>query len=198
MCDAAEREAQQAAERLARVKRDYTHGELTAAEWRELRADLAPELDAAQAEAERLRERLRSTEAETAISDVEAELFEQLTRIRAAVAGEVTDAAGVAAVRSALLRLFDGFTLRRDIPDRAHVELIDTRWIEPLVSEKAVAGYDEKLRPVLARKPLEQAESNYAEALLLYQLFGPIPVGTNRGTRPILQLAPLGSPLRRC
>jgi hypothetical protein len=74
----------------------------------------------------------------TAISDVEAELFEQLTRIRAAVAGEVTDAAGVAAVRSALLRLFDGFTLRRDIPDRAHVELIDTRWIEPLVSEKAV------------------------------------------------------------
>lgn len=97
---------------------------------------------------------------------MEAELFEQLTRIRAAVAGEVTDAAGVAAVRSALLRLFDGFTLR-DIPDRAHVELIDTRWIEPVVSEKAVAGYDEKLRPVLARKPLEQAENNYAEALLL-------------------------------
>lgn len=95
---------------------------------------------------------------------MEAELFEQLTRIRAAVAGEVTDAAGVAAVRSALLRLFDGFTLRRDIPDRAHVELIDTRWIEPLVSEKAIAGYDEKLRPVLARKPLVQAENNYAEA----------------------------------
>lgn len=163
LCDGAEREAQQAAERLARVKRDYPHGELTAAEWRELRADLAPELDAAQAEAERL----RSTEAETAISDVEADLFEHLARIRAAVAGEVTDAAGVAAVRSALLRLFDGFTLRRDIPDRAHVELIDTRWIEPLVSEKAVAGYDEKLRPVLARKPLEQAENNYAEALLL-------------------------------
>lgn len=42
--------------------------------------------------------------------------------------------------------------------------LIDTRWIEPVVSEKAVAGYDEKLRPVLARKPLEQAENNYADA----------------------------------
>lgn len=53
------------------------------------------------------------------------------------------------------------------IPDRAHVELIDTRWIEPLVSEKAVAGYDEMLRPVLACKPLEQGENNYAEALLL-------------------------------
>lgn len=149
------------------MKRDYTQGDLSAAEWRELRADLAPERDAAKAEAERLRERRSSTEAETAISDVEAELFEQLARIRAAVAGEVTDAAGVAAVRSALLRLFDGFTLHHDIPDRAHVELIDTRWIEPLMSEQAVAGYDEKLRPVLARKPLEQAENNYAEALLL-------------------------------
>lgn len=71
-------------------------------------------------------------------SESEAELVERLARIRAAVAGEITDAAGVAAVRSALLRLFDGFTLRRDIPDRAHVELIDTRWIEPRVSEKAV------------------------------------------------------------
>jgi len=50
-------------------------------------------------------------EANTAISDAEAEAVEQLAHIRAAVAGEVTDAAGVAAVRSALLRLFDGFVL---------------------------------------------------------------------------------------
>ena len=28
-------------------------------------------------------------------------------------------------------------------------------------------SYDEKLLPVLARKPLEQAENNYAEVLLL-------------------------------
>jgi len=28
-------------------------------------------------------------------------------------------------------------------------------------------GYDEKLLPGTARKPLEQAENNYAEALLL-------------------------------
>lgn len=167
LCDAAEREAQQAAERLAQVKRDYTHGELTAAEWRELRADLAPELDAAQAEAERLRERLRSVAADAAITDIEAELVEQLARIRAAVAGEITDAAGVAAVRSALLRLFDGFVLHRAMPDHAHVELIGEYWIEPLVSSRAVEGYDEKLRPVLARKPLEQADNNYAEALLL-------------------------------
>lgn len=167
LCDGAEREAQGAAERLARVKRDYTHGELTAAEWRELRTDLAPELDAAQAEAERLRERLRSVESDAAITDVEAELLEQLAHIRAAVAGEIADAAGVAAVRSALLRLFDGFVLHRGTPDHAHVELIGECWIEPIVSQQAVAGYDEKLRPVLTRKPLEQAANNYAQTLLL-------------------------------
>jgi DNA invertase Pin-like site-specific DNA recombinase/predicted RNA-binding Zn-ribbon protein involved in translation (DUF1610 family) len=167
LCDAAEREAQEADERLARVKRDYTHGELAAAEWRELRADLAPERDAAQAEAERLRKRLCSVEADTALTDVETELLEQLARIRAAVAGEVVDAAGVAAVRSALLRLFDGFVLHRGVPEQAHVELIGENWIEPIVSRQAVEGYDEKLRPVLARKPLEKAEDNYAEALLL-------------------------------
>jgi hypothetical protein len=143
------------------------HGDLTAAEWRELRADLAPELDAAQAEAERLRERLQSVEADTAVTDVEAELLAQLARIRAAVAGEVTDASGVAAVRSALLRLFEGFVLHRGTPEHAHVELIGECWIEPIVSTHAVEGYDEKLRPVRARKPLEQAENNYAEALLL-------------------------------
>jgi hypothetical protein len=40
-------------------------------------------------------------------------------------------------------------------------------WLSASVRRQAVAGYDEMLRPVLARKPLEQAENNYAEALLL-------------------------------
>lgn len=51
----------------------------------------------------------------------------KLRRIRATLAGAVRDADGVAAVRSALFRLF--------------------------VSRQAVEGYDEKLRPVLAKKP---------------------------------------------
>ena len=52
-------------------------------------------------------------------------------------------------------------------PSTPTFELIGECWIEPIVSRQAVEGYDEKLRPVLARKPLEQAENNYAEALLL-------------------------------
>lgn len=34
-------------------------------------------------------------------------------------------------------------------------------WIEPVISEHAIEGYDEKLRPVLAQKPLGQAENNF-------------------------------------
>ena len=61
LCEAAEKAAQEATERLARVKRDYTHGDLTASEWRELRVDLA-EREAAFAEVERLRQQCEAAE----------------------------------------------------------------------------------------------------------------------------------------
>jgi hypothetical protein len=50
--ETAEKEAQKASERLSRVKGRLPHGELTAAEWRELRAELEPERRAAEAEVE--------------------------------------------------------------------------------------------------------------------------------------------------
>lgn len=167
LCEAAEREAQHSAERLTRVRRDYTHGQLTAAEWRELRTDLESERVAADAEAERLRKQVVATEESAAVSDAEAELLQHLAGIRAAIAGEVSSAAGVDAVRSALLRLFDGFKLHSGTPEKAHVELIEERWIEPLISEWAITGHEEQLSPVIALKPLDQAANNYADALLL-------------------------------
>ena len=94
------------------------------------------------------------------MSDTEAELIEQLATIRAAVAGEVMNASSVEAVRSALLRLFDGFKLHRGVPERAHIELIAERWIEPLVSRRPIAGGDGEYQPVLARLPLPQAANN--------------------------------------
>jgi DNA invertase Pin-like site-specific DNA recombinase len=164
--DAATRDAAAAGERLARVKRDYTNGELSAAEWRELRSELEPEAAAAKAEAERLREQAHAAEAGTAVDEAEAEVLEQLARIRAAVAGHVNDAAGPEAVRATLLRLFDHFTLHVGSPERANLDLIGSEcWIEPTVSEQAIAGYDDKMRPILAREPLGQAVNNYAESL---------------------------------
>jgi site-specific DNA recombinase len=162
---AAEREAQTAAARLAKVKRDYTHGDLTAADWSELRAELKPEAIAAEAEAERLREQVVAAESGAALGDTEAEVMGQLAQLRAAVAGDVTSAEDIEAVRAVLMRLFERFIFHPELPAQANVELIGKRyWIEPVMNEPAIAGYDERMRPVLARQPLEQAGNNYAQA----------------------------------
>ena len=166
LLEGAEREAEAASARLARVKGDYVAGELNAAEWRELRADLEPEAAAAAAERQRLAAQLAEVKAGPDLAGVESELLEQLERIRAAVVGEVSDAAGVDAVRAALLRLFDRFILHRGVAEHANLELVgEGYWIEPVISERAVAGYDETLHPVLARKPLGKAENNCRQTL---------------------------------
>jgi DNA invertase Pin-like site-specific DNA recombinase len=167
LLEAAEREASAAASRLARVKRDYAIGELNAEEWREFREELEPEAEAASAERERLNAQLAEVKAGPKLEGLEDEVIEQLTHIRAAVAGEVRDAAGVEGARVTLLRLFDRFILHHGRPETAHLELIgEEYWIEPLISERAVVGYDEKLRPVLERKPLDKAEKNGNSALV--------------------------------
>jgi len=135
------------------VRRDYTSGELTAAEWREFRGELEPEMRAAESEVERLRGRLAEVEADASLDDVEADVLAKLARIRAAIAGEISDRDGVAAVQAALMRLFDGFVLHAGTPSEAHVELIgEPCWIEPIVSSQAVADYDDELRPVLGER----------------------------------------------
>lgn len=164
LLEEAEREEKAAAARVAKIKRDYTHGELTSAERREFLSELEPEAEAAQAEVKRLRKQVQAAESGAAVDDVEAEVIEQLTQLRAAIAGDVAAAEGVEAVRAVLRRLFDRFVFHPEMPEQAHVELIGKRyWIEPVVNERAVAGYDEKMRPVLVRKPLEQAGNNYAK-----------------------------------
>lgn len=160
----AEHEAQAATARLKKIKRDYTHGELSAAEWKELRVELEPEAAAAEAEVKRLREQLVSAESGAALGDAESELIEQLAQLRAAVAGEVSAGEDIDAVRAVLMRLFDHFLFHPELPANANVDLIGSRyWIEPVLSERAIAGYDEKMKPVLTREPLGQAGNNYAQ-----------------------------------
>jgi len=167
LMEAAEKEAQKAAARLSRIKNDYANGELTAAEWRELRTELEPEGQDADAKVKRLKEQFASTEESVRVSDVEAELLEQLAGIRAAVAGEIDSASGLEAVRSALLRLFQGFNLHEGTPESAHVELIGARWVEPLVSERAMRGQGQNPSLTSTPEPLDQAANNCYAALLL-------------------------------
>jgi DNA invertase Pin-like site-specific DNA recombinase len=170
----AEHEARRAEERLARVRRDYTDGRLDADDWREFRAELGSERDAARAEAERLETQLREVERWGAVKDAEAETVRRLSEIRAVIAGEVRDAEGLEAVRAALARTFERFVIRRRVP-RVHVELVaDAQLvIEPVVREHALSGYSENLRPILRREPLADSDR---DVRVEPPMFGPIEV----------------------
>jgi len=168
---AAEQQAQQAHERLARVRRDYVDGKLDAEDWQTFRAELGEEQAAAAAEAKRLRSQQAEVDAWAEVSDAERATLEQLAKIRAALAGEVQAADGIEAVRVALLRLFEGFVLHRAdssaAPRRAHAELdfADDYMIEPVIREQSIEGYSENLTPVLHREPLQQAENKNSQGV---------------------------------
>jgi DNA invertase Pin-like site-specific DNA recombinase len=143
----AERDERQAVERLARVKRDYMDGRLDADDWHTFRDELTAEQEAARAKLERLTEQ-EAAIIEDARFDVEAETLRYLAEIRAAVIGTVRDAQGVEAVRAALLRLFEGFTLQRhaepfdrDVFDTSLMGVGDGYELQPHVREDAIAGY---------------------------------------------------------
>jgi site-specific DNA recombinase len=161
----AEEKTQTAAERLERVKGDYISEQLTAAEWRELRAELEPGLATAQAKEEQLREQLQEAESESALSKITADLLGQLSEIRAEIAKEVTDAKEAAAVRAALMRLFDGFVLHRGSPRHKTREGTKVAyWLEPVLSQDQMGGYVDRLRMEMRTTssgvPTGEAENN--------------------------------------
>lgn len=172
----AERELQQAEERLTRVRRDYSDGKLDAADWREFRVELTAEREGAAAEAKRLRASEVEIKRAGAMADAEEQLLTELTEIRRAIAGEVQAAESVAAVRAVLARMFAHFVLRRSL-DRVHVELLASPeyWIEPVL-----AGGDEGLQPG-QRAALATNNDSASRAVesspLDHAVFGPIPVG---------------------
>ncbi|HET7416196.1 MAG TPA: recombinase family protein [Solirubrobacterales bacterium] len=143
MLQTARVEANAAAEKITRVKRDYLDGALTAAEWRDLRAELEPQQAAANAALDRLAQQLEGHEAEDALDEVERQLTDLLASVRAAVEGKEGKEASSQAVSAGLLRLFDSFTFHSGVPAVANVELIDTEcWIEPAIR----AGDGDKAR----------------------------------------------------
>lgn len=163
---AARADAASATERLAHVKRDYLSRELSASEWRELRAELEPEAAAAEAEVDRLTQQLQGHEAENALDEVEEHLAALLQSIRSAIDGVGNGKTGAEAVSATLLRLFDYFTFHAGIPTEvANVELIDSScWIEPTLRSKIDELDDET--GSLRREPLYQADNNCLEGFV--------------------------------
>jgi hypothetical protein len=82
------------------------------------------------------------------------------------VAGEVTEAEGIAVAQVALRRVFDGFTLHRtdapDAPGRVNAELMvgASYVLEPQVAEEARLGTMPAGTPVVTRSPLSLAQDN--------------------------------------
>ena len=155
----AQHEEQESEARLKRVKRDYFNDDLTAAEWREAREELEPELEAAKAETQSLKKRLQEAEEGTALAQTQSEVLQALSEIRGALAKEIADAEGAAAARAVLMRLFDCFVLHRGGSWQEHLELAGGNWIEPVVSEHAVAGYKEKLQPALVHTSFDRRKN---------------------------------------
>jgi hypothetical protein len=165
----AEAEERRSVEALARIRRDYKGGHLSASEWRGFREELTEEHEAAAAEAVRLREQEGEIADRGALRDCEEETLRTLAEIRQAIVGEVKEADGLEAVRAALQKLFAGFVLHRTdsqaAPARQYLDLAflgqEAEYvIEPLVRERVIEGYTEKLTPILRREPLYKAENN--------------------------------------
>ncbi|MGI8593088.1 MAG: recombinase family protein [Solirubrobacteraceae bacterium] len=110
LADQAEREAERARSRLARVKRDYQDGKLDADDWRDQRQELADELTAAEANAERMCAQAAAL-CSAALPDAEEATYRAIASARDAMSGRVRDAKTVEAARAALLQLFEGFTV---------------------------------------------------------------------------------------
>jgi hypothetical protein len=171
----AEREAQRADARLARIEGDYTDGKLEVEDWRRLRDRLAPEQEGAMAQVQRLSSHASALEAAGAEVDVETGLLRKLADIRQAIAGDVRKAKGVESVRAALIPTFETFVLHRSSPRRVHVELIGSdMWIAPILRPGAIkrhtpSGWDLP-RPAALSLVADDSPTNYVWAIAVATL----------------------------
>jgi site-specific DNA recombinase len=109
----AERAVTEADASLARIRADYTRGAITAEDWDGFRTELTETREAAVRELEQLTTRAEELFPHGNNLNVDEEVAARLAALREAVAGEVTGAEGLAAVRAALKRCFQSITLHR-------------------------------------------------------------------------------------
>lgn len=102
----AERELAQADDALARIRRDYRDGKISAADWSEFREELEAERSAAEAAAERARKRAAAVSDE----DVSDEVLDRLRELRATVLGGLDRAPDLDALRKLLRQMFESVT----------------------------------------------------------------------------------------
>lgn len=154
-------EKHRAEERLARVRRDYADGKITAEDWSAFRSELTTEMEGASAEVDRLAGQLAETEMWAELRDLEHDTYRMLADIRQAIDG---DADNTDPVRAAFARLFERFELRHIEPQggrRIHADLawLGDLYIQPIAREEVIDSYT-SLRPIFRRQPLYDAGKN--------------------------------------
>jgi DNA invertase Pin-like site-specific DNA recombinase len=172
---AAEEEAEETREQLERVRRDYLAGELSAAEWLDLRSDLAPEAEAADRKAGRLREQLGSVRSGSALPVHEEDAMRDLAKLRAAIAGDIPGEGDPDAVNAVLRCLFDRFLFHPRKPADAETTgpVGGHYWIEPVLREETIGDHAAWLgRPPCAGVPGRGEEGK--DGSPYGDLFGPI------------------------
>lgn len=173
-------EVSKTADRLARVRRDYTDGQITAADWHSLRTELEAEQAAAQAQADQLTAQRDELAQSTAAIDAETQLVQRLAGIRATIAGKINGAQDLDAVRAALRQTFQGFRLTTRAANPTPVDLAwvgdDRLEIEPIVREDAIEGLSEHGLAILTRAPLAAETIDTKESPHVI-CFEPIPIG---------------------
>ena len=127
LLEQAQRADHKATENFERHRGHYRDGSMPRDEWvNEWEPELTADLTAAKAEVERLREQQEEVSSWGEVRDVEEDALRRLAEIRQAIAGEIQDAEGLEAVRAALTRLFESFTVHRTRPNPT-VERTDKR-----------------------------------------------------------------------
>jgi hypothetical protein len=103
------REVEDLREQSTRISRDYRAGKLPADDYIRLRAEIAEESEAAQAESKRLREHAAAVSESAEKLDAESETLRALAELQAQIADRTAkgEARGIEALRAALSTVFD-------------------------------------------------------------------------------------------
>jgi site-specific DNA recombinase len=109
--DAAQQTVARLEAQVARAERDYLAERLDAERWQRLDSRLNDDLKGARGEAEQFAARMREARALADMGDIEADVLRHLAHLRDVIAGEIRDAETLDALRLALMRLFEGFTV---------------------------------------------------------------------------------------
>lgn len=172
---AAERAKRKAEARLDRVRRDYSDGNIEAAEWRELRAGLESERESAEAKLAEYRKReAEIAKATDGAADPAERIARRLDALRKSIAGKAPKSTrDLDAVRAALRASFEQFEVypvpaevkvsaaERELAEAAIADLPDVpsvrvdEWqLVPIPLAETIADL-EAIAPVLKLRPLD-------------------------------------------